>query len=176
MKSIRFVNFDRLDSGRLISCDGENAVVYHRNPYGGHSLVLLEWSSDYRKWVAYRHGDEATLVMLSWISRHVFRRAVKFLAKKKPEKLRRIMNEGGEEIERLPVGVDSIPYYHPPVSEPAVSEPAVSKPAWMRRITVRRIDGTVYQIGGVRESLPKRLLRKVLGLLGMTAQRSGLRA
>jgi hypothetical protein len=55
IESISFYSFDKTRTGSVVaSCDGYT-VVNSRNPYGSHSLVMVEDGE------AIRHGDYAVL-------------------------------------------------------------------------------------------------------------------
>lgn len=66
MTPTNFVSFGREESGRVITHDGEFAVVQCRNPYGTHNLCIVDNGND-----AFVHGTHATL---EWVANHMGKR------------------------------------------------------------------------------------------------------
>jgi phage baseplate assembly protein W len=77
MVTLRFENFGRTESGRVVTDAGGMAVVQARNPYGSHNLVLVdEFTSE-----AIRHGTMAVVeAVASWLPQKQYRRVRKYLA------------------------------------------------------------------------------------------------
>lgn len=74
---IKFINFRDLASGRLVTSGNGLIVAYSRNPYGTHSLVLIDKES----LEAIRHGLEAVMVSVyKWMPQRQYRRLRQFLA------------------------------------------------------------------------------------------------
>ena len=72
-----FINFGNAATGRVVTGDKEVQVVYSRNPYGSHNVVLVEVES----MEAIRHGTEGVLVYAFLnMSRKAYRRVRAFLA------------------------------------------------------------------------------------------------
>lgn len=77
INTLRFYSFNDSAYGRIVTKDNDWTVVFSRNPYGKHNLVLVE---DGR---AIRHGNVAVLAaLLRWADRRAYRRARKFLARR----------------------------------------------------------------------------------------------
>lgn len=79
-----FENFGNLVTGRIITHEGDVMVVYSRNPYGSHNLVLVkEDQESNNNWenLSFRHGNAQCLEFIGiWMSERVWRKTVKFLA------------------------------------------------------------------------------------------------
>jgi hypothetical protein len=73
----KFYSFEQEANGQIITGhDWRFQVMFARNPYGGHNLVLIEDGK------AFRHGDLACLVYLFEYFPRMYRRARRFLARK----------------------------------------------------------------------------------------------
>ena len=76
METIRFKSFEKWCNGRIVTGNGNDALVYSRNPYGSHNLVVV----DLEKREAFRHGNNASLdYAWAWISRKAYVKAMLFL-------------------------------------------------------------------------------------------------
>jgi hypothetical protein len=80
---VKFQNFGKRAHGTVVTSSatmtGESVIVYARNPYGLHNLVLID------NGVAVRHGNDA---VIAWarafgIREKQIRRAISFLAMRK---------------------------------------------------------------------------------------------
>ena len=76
METISFRSFDKWCSGRIVTGNGNDALVYSRNPYGSHNLVVVDRNTG----EAFRHGNNASLdYAWNWISRKAYVKAMLFL-------------------------------------------------------------------------------------------------
>ena len=73
-----FSSFGRYHTGRVITHTSTSIVIWARNPYGSHNLVLVDNITD----EAWRHGNEACLFELMLLERRAYRRTRKFLAQR----------------------------------------------------------------------------------------------
>jgi len=74
--SLKFESFGQTVCGTMVTELEGAAIVYSRNPYGNHNLVLVDW---YRL-EAIRHGNTACLAECLRESKQAYRKARKFLA------------------------------------------------------------------------------------------------
>ena len=88
MKHVYFESFETCCSGRLISEIGEYALVYSRNPYGTHNLILChaEYTCENRKYArkyyaAIRHGNLPSLACAG-VPAELVKRGARFLVKR----------------------------------------------------------------------------------------------
>lgn len=74
MQTLKFENFRQSATGRLVSHTAMISIVFSRNPYGSHNLVLVDDCGE-----AFRHGNEAVLEYLQSYPA-LWRKAKRFLA------------------------------------------------------------------------------------------------
>lgn len=76
MRTIVFMSFGQVCTGRIVSGNGNDVLVYSRNPYGSHNLVVVDRNTG----EAFRHGNNASLTYAwNWISRKAYVKAMLFL-------------------------------------------------------------------------------------------------
>ena len=76
MRRILFTSFGRINTGRIVTGNGNDVLVYSRNPYGSHNLVVVNRNTG----EAFRHGNNASLTYAwNWISRKSYVKAMLFL-------------------------------------------------------------------------------------------------
>lgn len=78
-----FRSFDRYEHGRVVTADGGYVLLFARNPYGRHNLVLAD---DRPLGDAFQHGTLQCLARLDAMpfdaGAKLRRRALRFLAKR----------------------------------------------------------------------------------------------
>ena len=76
MRRILFTSFGRINTGRIVTGNDHEVLVYARNPYGSHNLIVVD--RDHGE--AFRHGNNASLTYAwNWISRKAYVKAMLFL-------------------------------------------------------------------------------------------------
>lgn len=76
MRTIVFLSFGQVCTGRIVTGNGNDVLVYSRNPYGSHNLVVVDRNTG----EAFRHGNNASLdYAWAWISRKAYVKAMLFL-------------------------------------------------------------------------------------------------
>lgn len=97
-KRIYFKNFENYKRGLMVSHHYEwetfynshyeeeleligFALIWARNPYGTHNLVLCAWDDELEEWFAIRHGTIQSLKFLWEHDYPLYKRGVRFLAK-----------------------------------------------------------------------------------------------
>ena len=90
MKTLSFISFGHLTTGRLITEEGSFGFVNCRNPYGSHNLVVV----DLTKEEAIAHGTEAAVREAAFCSTRTYRKVRKFLGDKRPETVRWQVSRG----------------------------------------------------------------------------------
>lgn len=76
MNSVTFSSFGRVQTGRLVTQTRDCLVIYARNPYGKHNLVLV----DKERGEAFAHGNIAVLQSIGL--QRAYRKARAFLGSK----------------------------------------------------------------------------------------------
>jgi hypothetical protein len=86
--TVEYNNFGSYTSGRVVTARGNKKdgwtlfIVYARNPYGTHNLILVYHDENDGTLTAYRHGNHAVLEELVNGDRKIYRRARNFLLRK----------------------------------------------------------------------------------------------
>lgn len=95
-KRIYFKNFENYKRGLMVSHHYEwetfynseeeleltgFALIWARNPYGTHNLVLCAWDDELEEWFAIRHGTIASLKFLWEHDYPLYKKGVRFLTK-----------------------------------------------------------------------------------------------
>lgn len=76
MRTIVFMSFGRINTGRIVTGNNTDCLVYARNPYGTHNFVVVNRDNG----EAFRHGNNASLdYAWNWISRKSYVKAMLFL-------------------------------------------------------------------------------------------------
>ena len=79
MNTIYFESFGETQSGRVVTHWGDEVIVFARNPYGTHNLVVV----DQRTQEAIVHGNIAVAeAAANWMPERSYRKVRKFLAAK----------------------------------------------------------------------------------------------
>lgn len=77
-KTITFKNFGEEQIGRVITHIGTYVIVFAKNPYGTHNMLLV----DEERGEAIRHGNIAVLdFAYNWLGKHAYRKAAFVAAK-----------------------------------------------------------------------------------------------
>lgn len=75
--TITFKNFDEEQIGQVITHVGAYVIVFAKNPYGTHNMLLV----DDERGEAIRHGNIAVLYFAyNWLDKHAYRKAA-FIAR-----------------------------------------------------------------------------------------------
>ena len=76
MNTMYFESFGETQSGRVVTHWGDDIIVFTRNPYGSHNLVIVDW----RTGEATVHGNIAVAeAAVNWLPKKTYRKVRKFL-------------------------------------------------------------------------------------------------
>ena len=79
MHTMYFESFGKTNYGQIVTHWGDDIIVFARNPYGGHNLVIVDWETE----EATVHGNIAVAeAAANWLPEKTYRKVRKFLATK----------------------------------------------------------------------------------------------
>ena len=77
--NVCFESFGETRSGTIVTHWGDDTIIYSRNPYGSHNLVIVDWETG----EATVHGNIAVAeAAANWLPKKTYRKVRKFLAAK----------------------------------------------------------------------------------------------
>ena len=77
--NVYFESFGKTQSGTIVTHWGDDTIIYGRNPYGSHNLVIVDWETG----EATVHGNIAVAeAAANWMPEKTYRKVRKFLAAK----------------------------------------------------------------------------------------------